>query len=210
LADGFDRNLCYVFGCAATRKGALIDAGIPLDEVFTALKAHRLRPVALLVTHSHGDHLSEGIEFVRRSGATVYAFDAEVRARLASPPFQLLRDGDQIEIGAERLEAIHTPGHSPDSACFRSGRALFTGDTLFVGRTGRTISANSSNAQLYRSIERLKQLDPETTIYPGHDYGPTRTSTLAREMQENPFLQAESEEAFVEVMERYEASRRRT
>jgi hydroxyacylglutathione hydrolase len=209
LSGGFDRNLCYVFGCPATGEGALIDAGIRLDEVFAAFDAHGLRPVALVLTHAHGDHLSEGIEFVRRSGVTVHAFDPGVRGRLGSPAFRLLEDGDEVRIGSERLEALRTPGHSPDSACFRSGLVLFTGDTLFVGRTGRTIGPGSSVADLYRSAERLKQLDPRTTLYPGHDYGHTPTSTLAREMAENPFLRAGSEAEFIQVMERYEQGRRR-
>ena len=210
LAGGFDRNLCYVFGCERTREGALIDAGIRLDDVFGAFERRGLRPVALLVTHSHGDHLSEGIDFVRRAGTAVYAFDPDVRGRLGGPRFHLLRDGEELRLGEQRLEVLHTPGHSPDSACFRSGRILFTGDTLFVGRTGRTIGANSSTRDLYRSVERLKRLDPETLVYPGHDYGSTPTTTLGRELRENPFLQAADEEDFVSVMERYEQNRRRT
>lgn len=209
LSDGFDRNLCYVFGCARTGEAALVDAGVRLDQVFATFAAHGLRPVALLVTHSHGDHLSEGLEFVRRSGARVYAFDAQVEGRLGGPPFQRLADGDELRIGEERLEVLHTPGHSPDSVCFRAERALFTGDTLFVGRTGRTVGERSSTTDLYRSVVRLKQLPPETVVYPGHDYGPTPTSTIERELADNPFLQAGTEEEFVRVMERYEQSRRR-
>jgi hydroxyacylglutathione hydrolase len=209
LSGGFDKNLCYVVGCAVTRQGALIDAGTPLDEVFEALARHRLSAVALLVTHSHGDHLSEATEFVRRTGARVFAFDGGVRGRLGRPEFEQLRDGTEIPVGHLQFETLHTPGHSPDSVCYRSGRLLFTGDTLFVGRTGRTVGSTSSTRDLYRSVERLKRLDPQTIVYPGHDYGSTPSTTLAREMVDNPFLQASSEEEFVRTMERYEASRRR-
>lgn len=209
LAGGFDRNLCYVFGCSETGEGALVDAGIRLDDVLAAFEAARLCPASLLVTHSHGDHLSEGPEFVRRTGARVFAFDPDVRGRLGAPDFHLLRDGEHLAVGREPIEVLHTPGHSPDSACFRSGRILFTGDTLFVGRTGRTVAARSSIRDLYRSIQRIKRLDPETRIHPGHDYGPQPTTTLARELTDNPFLAASDEEEFVRVMERYEQSRRR-
>ncbi|MFN2432537.1 MAG: MBL fold metallo-hydrolase [Gemmatimonadota bacterium] len=209
LAGGFDRNLCYVLGCARSGEGALVDAGVPLEGVFAAFERHGLRPVALLVTHSHGDHLSEGTEFVRRSGAVVYAFDREVEARLGGPRFVALSDGDAIPLGEERIEALHTPGHSPDSACFHVRDSLFTGDTLFVGRTGRTVAPRSSVTHLFRSVERLKRLDPDTTILPGHDYGPTATSTLRREMESNLFLRAETEEEFIRVMESYERERRR-
>jgi hydroxyacylglutathione hydrolase len=209
LANGFDKNLCYVFGCSETRQAALIDAGIRLEAVEAALGELGLEPVALVVTHSHGDHLSEAPDVLRHWPLTVHAFDPGVRSRLGNPAFRLLQDGDEIVVGGERLEALHTPGHSPDSACFRSGGLLFTGDTLFVGRTGRTVGATSSIADLYRSILRLKQLAPQTTLLPGHDYGPTPSSTLARELAQNPFLQADSEEAFVRVMEGYEKRRRR-
>jgi hydroxyacylglutathione hydrolase len=210
LSDGFDRNLCYVFGCPETSAGALVDAGVRLGDVFAAFDRRGLRPVALLVTHSHGDHLSEATEFVRRSGARVYAFDPDVRARLGGPAFRRLGDGDEIRVGNQRVIALHTPGHSPDSVCFLAGRILFSGDTLFVGRTGRTVGGESSTADLYRSVQRLKRLDPSTTIHPGHDYGPSPTTTIARELETNPWLRAASEEEFVKVMESYERERRKS
>jgi glyoxylase-like metal-dependent hydrolase (beta-lactamase superfamily II) len=209
LGNGFDRNLCYVFGCPLTGEGALIDAGIRAERVLEAFEARGLRPTALLLTHAHGDHLSEAPEFLRRTRARVYAFDPDVRGRLAGAEVQRLSDGEEIRVGEERLRALHTPGHSPDSACFLSGDILFTGDTLFVGRTGRTLGPGASTRELYRSVARLKGLPSRTILYPGHDYGDSPTSTLERELARNPFLQAGSEEEFVRVMERYERDRRR-
>ncbi|MBA2564650.1 MAG: MBL fold metallo-hydrolase [Gemmatimonadetes bacterium] len=209
VAGGFDRNLSYVFGCPATGTGALVDAGIRLDDVLAAFAETGLRPEILLVTHSHGDHLSEAAEFLRHTSARVFAFDEGVGARLGIRSFTPLADGSSIDVGHERVEALHTPGHSPDSACFRWDRILFSGDTLFVGRTGRTVSPGSSTRRLYASVQRLKDLDPATVLHPGHDYGATPTSTLADELLANPFLQAPSEDEFVRTMERYEASRRR-
>jgi glyoxylase-like metal-dependent hydrolase (beta-lactamase superfamily II) len=209
LGNGFDKNLCYVFGCPKTGEGALIDAGIRADRVLAAFAELGLRPVALLITHAHGDHLSEAPEFLRRTAARVYAFDPAVRGRLSGADVRLLADGDEIAIGEERLVTLHTPGHSPDSVCFEAGGILFTGDTLFVGRTGRTLGPGASTRELFHSVRRLKQLPTETVIHPGHDYGSSPTSTLARELTENPFLQAETEDDFVSVMERYERERRR-
>ncbi len=209
LGNGFDKNLCYVFGCPKSGEGALIDAGIRADRVFAAFAERRLRPVALLITHAHGDHLSEAPEFLRRTAARVHAFDPGVRGRLSGADVRLLADGDEIAIGEQRLVTLHTPGHSPDSVCFHAGGLLFTGDTLFVGRTGRTLGPGASTRELFYSVRRLKQLPPETVIQPGHDYGSSPTSTLARELTENPFLQAETEDDFVRVMERYERDRRR-
>ncbi len=210
LGNGFDRNLCYVFGCPLTGEGALIDAGIRTERLLAAFAARGLRPTALLLTHTHGDHLSEAPEFLRRTGARVYAFDPDLLARLPGADVHILSDGEEIRIGEVPLQALHTPGHSPDSACFRSGTILFTGDTLFVGRTGRTLGPGASTRELHRSVARLKRLPPDTLIHPGHDYGSELTSTLERQLAENPFLQARSEEEFVRVMERFERDRRRS
>lgn len=210
LAGGFDRNLCYVVGCPRTRDGVLIDAGIRVDDVLEAFAGLGVRPVALAITHGHGDHLSEGTEFVRRTGVSVHAYDPHLRARLGASRFAQLADGDALEVGEVALVALHTPGHSPDSMCFHVGGLLFSGDTLFVGRTGRTISGDSSVRDLFRSVQRLKGLDPATVVHPGHDYGSSRTTTIGRELRENAFLQVESEEEFVRVMERFESERRRT
>jgi glyoxylase-like metal-dependent hydrolase (beta-lactamase superfamily II) len=210
LGNGFDRNLCYVFGCSLTGEGALIDAGIRTERVLAVFEARGLRPTALLLTHSHGDHLSEAPEFLRRTRARVYSFDPDVRKRLAEADVYPLSDGAELRVGEERLEVLHTPGHSPDSCCFRCGDVLFTGDTLFVGRTGRTLGPGASTRELYRSVARLKKLPPHTVLYPGHDYGDAPTSTLGRELGLNAFLKAGTEEEFVRVMEEYERNRRRS
>lgn len=211
LGNGFDRNLCYVLGCPETGEGALVDAGIRADRVVESFEARGLRPAALLVTHGHGDHLSEGTDFVRRTGAEVHAFEPSVAARIGARRFDALSDGDVLSVGRLRLRALHTPGHSPDSACFlcEDHGLLFTGDTLFVGRTGRTLGPGASTRELYRSVERLRRLDPDTVVLPGHDYGASPTSTIGRELETNTFLRAVSEEEFVRVMEDFERERRR-
>jgi glyoxylase-like metal-dependent hydrolase (beta-lactamase superfamily II) len=212
LGNGFDRNLCYVLGCRETGEGALVDAGIRTDRVPEVFEARGLSPRVLLVTHGHGDHLSEGTDFVRRTGAEVHAFEPSVAARIGARRFHPLTDGAVVQLGRLRLEALHTPGHSPDSGCFLCAEAglVFTGDTLFVGRTGRTLGPGASTRELFRSVERLRRLPPETLVLPGHDYGPSPTTTIGREIETNAFLRAGSEEEFVKVMEDFERERRRS
>jgi glyoxylase-like metal-dependent hydrolase (beta-lactamase superfamily II) len=100
-----------------------------------------------------------------------------------------LRDGDVLKLGDARVEVIHTPGHTPGSVCFLVEGNLFTGDTLFVGAAGRTDLTGGSLDDLLRSIsERLIVLPDDTVIWPGHDYGQTPSSTIAREKAENVYI----------------------
>jgi glyoxylase-like metal-dependent hydrolase (beta-lactamase superfamily II) len=92
-------------------------------------------------------------------------------------------------VGTLNIRVIHTPGHTPGSVCFFVNGNLFTGDTLFVGAVGRTDLTGGSLDTLLESLEkRLITLPGETVIWPGHDYGDAPTSTIAREMEENPYI----------------------
>ncbi len=93
----------------------------------------------------------------------------------------VLHDGDIIQIGdTVRLEVLHTPGHSPGGVCYYGDGKLFTGDTLFVGDSGRTDLPYGHRPTLGASIRRLMQLPEDTVVMPGHNYGPAPTSTLGQ------------------------------
>ena len=117
--------------------------------------------------------------------AMLAVFNAE-----ASPPADiLLKDGDKIEFGNKSVEVIHTPGHSPGGICLYWPGYVITGDTLFVGGVGRTDLPGGSTEVLRSSIHnRLLTLPEDTIVLPGHNYGITPTSTIAREKVENVFL----------------------
>ncbi|MBW1990455.1 MAG: MBL fold metallo-hydrolase [Deltaproteobacteria bacterium] len=114
---------------------------------------------------------------------------SKVLGGAASPrPDRLLADGDALDFGKQTLTVLHTPGHTPGGICLYTPGHVFTGDTLFVGSVGRTDLPGGSTATLLSSIRRkLYTLPPETIVWPGHHYGRTPTSTIAREMAENPF-----------------------
>ena len=101
----------------------------------------------------------------------------------------VLKDHDQISVGTLKIEVIHTPGHTPGSVCFKMGKNLFSGDTLFVGNAGRTDLPGGDIHMLINSIHsRLTTLPDDTILYPGHDYGPTPVSTIGREKKENLYI----------------------
>jgi glyoxylase-like metal-dependent hydrolase (beta-lactamase superfamily II) len=107
----------------------------------------------------------------------------------ASPPAdKTVKDGDIITIGEEEITVIHTPGHTPGGICLFNGGDLITGDTLFVGAIGRTDFPGGSYDELIAAIKnKLLVLPGETTVWPGHGYGGSR-STLAEEAKSNPYL----------------------
>ena len=105
-------------------------------------------------------------------------------------PDVLLEDKDIIKVGETSLEVIHTPGHTPGGVCLYTGNNLFTGDTVFVGSAGRTDLPGGNRSRLQKSIEtRICSLPGDTIIWPGHDYGPRPSSTIALEKRSNPFMQ---------------------
>jgi glyoxylase-like metal-dependent hydrolase (beta-lactamase superfamily II) len=108
------------------------------------------------------------------------------------------------------LTILHTPGHYPDSICFwnKKDNCVFTGDTMFVGRTGRTIGAKSNISHLYTSIyDELLKLPPQTIIYSGHHYGFKKIITLKENVRLSSFFQCNSESEFIQVMKQYEKNR---
>ena len=101
----------------------------------------------------------------------------------------MLKDNEVLKVGNLKIKVIHTPGHTPGSACFLVNGNLFTGDTLFVGDVGRSDLAGGSFETLLKSIkEKIITLPKNTKIWPGHDYGEMPSSTLAWEMKENPYI----------------------
>ena len=202
---GFDNNFTYLFSDGDSPEAAIVDASVPLNSLKSTIDKNSLTPSKLLVTHTHFDHTAHLDEYI-----SAYP-KAEVCAMESSNRWEnekSLSDGDTFHVGGLNIKAIHTPGHTQDSTCFHVKDALFSGDTIFVGRTGRTIGAGSNARQLYRSLsKKLLNLNGETKIYPGHDYGYVKNIPLKENIEMSPLLQATDEEDFVKRMEEYERSR---
>jgi glyoxylase-like metal-dependent hydrolase (beta-lactamase superfamily II) len=114
----------------------------------------------------------------------------------------VVSDEDTIEIGSIRLRVLYTPGHSKDSICLLlDDQFILTGDTLFVGTCGRVDLQGSNAQEMYYSLfEKLAKLDEKLILYPGHNYGPTSTSTIGHEKKTNSVLQPRSKQEFLELM----------
>ena len=199
---------------------SIIDPGPILDEQTSAIvKGLEGETVEnILVTHTHRDHSPGVTPLKKKVGGNVHGAiprETPTTTRTAESiqydfaPDNVLRNGTIVQGDGWTLKAIHTPGHYYDSICYQLDSVLFTGDTLFVGRTGRVISANSSIADLYDSVyNKLLTLRDLTRIYPGHDYGEKPTITLEENVKISPLLQAKNLEDFKCRMDDYENNRK--
>jgi glyoxylase-like metal-dependent hydrolase (beta-lactamase superfamily II) len=193
----------YIVNCEETGEAVVIDPGGEDDRIIDYCESSRLKVRYLIATHGHPDHVcgNGGLQKAFSAKIVMHAADAdffwqpqtrEYFSMLGLPespePDLLVNDGDFIAFGRERLEVIHTPGHSPGGISLYSAPHCFTGDTLFAGGVGRTDFPGGSSRDLLQSIRtRLLTLPPETIVWPGHGYGGLQ-STIGEEARGNPFL----------------------
>ena len=132
-------------------------------------------------THFHADFVSGHLDLAKETGATI------VYGPTAQPAFDayVAHDGESFKLGNIHMVVLHTPGHTPGGICLYAEGQLFTGDTLFVGDSGRTDLPGGHRPTLGASIRRLMELPEETIVWPGHDYGPTASSTIGWEKRHN-------------------------
>jgi glyoxylase-like metal-dependent hydrolase (beta-lactamase superfamily II) len=179
-----------------------------LEQVAAFVRQHGLRLHHILETHAHADHLSGAQALKRQLGGSVTIGEHITRVQAVfkrifglpdsfrtdgSQFDQLLADGAQLELGGLRIEALHTPGHTPACLSYRVGDAVFTGDALFIEDygTGRCDFPSGSAEALYESIhDKLYRLPDATRVFVGHDYMPggrplRSETTIGRSKREN-------------------------
>jgi glyoxylase-like metal-dependent hydrolase (beta-lactamase superfamily II) len=203
---GYDDNITYLVTCLRTRNQFLMDASVPLKQILPFVSKKGL--IVLFITHSHGDHTAYMDEYVDAFPNLVVMIYKDSVDKIQTTLKRPVKHGDIVTVGQLSLEVFHTPGHYPDSVCYLLDGILFTGDTLFVGRTGRTVSNGSDTRHLYQSVYNIiLDLPGHTVIYPGHDYGPKMTISIDENIAISPLLQAEDEDDFVQRMADYEVER---
>src|SRR3954469_5243950 len=211
----------YLIGDEQTGAAAVVDPQRDIEQYIAFAAEHGLRIEHVVLTHLHADFIAGHLELRDRVGARIY-LGAQAKAENAFTP---LADGDRIELGRVRLQAIETPGHTPESISIgvydrdrseREPHAVLTGDTLFVGDVGRPDlraalgwSAVDLGGLLYESLRaKLMTLPDASLVYPAHGAGSLcgkalsreTVSTIGEQRRVNYALQPMSEREFVDLV----------
>ena len=194
---------CFIVRSKDSGKALIVDPGEEADRLLRAVADLEIEKVeAILVTHTHFDHVGAVAPVAQATGAPVYCpeLEREVLANVMDyvpwpgfGPFEsyeadhTVAGGETLDLAGMKLEVLFTPGHSPGHVTYaiRDERALFSGDVLFQGSVGRVDLPGGDWPTLLSSIQSLvDQFEPETVVYPGH----MGITTLEQERATNPFL----------------------
>ena len=189
-------NFTYLVAEAEGGDAVVIDPSYGIDPVLERIDDRHVKVRYILNTHSHQDHCAGNQEVRDRTGAKVVAH------RVAPLQQDLsVEDGDEFTSGRLKFRVVHTPGHTKDSVLYLFEGQVATGDTLFVGECGRTDLPGGDPSEMYDSLmHRVLELEDALVVLPGHDYGPTPTSTIGREREENYTLQPRTREEFLRFL----------
>ena len=170
---GFDNNFFYIL---ISEKAAVVIDCFSAQMALDYLNQYQINLKYIISTHNHFDHIAANEELAIKTKAKKLLFQTNTCDIPVS-------DQEILNFGNSTLKFIHTPGHTPDSMCVLvNEKCLFTGDTLFVGALGR-IFYEGGEIDQKESLKKIFNLNPQITIYPGHDYGETETSIIAEQKQ---------------------------
>jgi len=208
----------YLIGDEACGEAVVIDPQRDVDQYVRFALEHQLTIRHVVLTHLHADFIAGHLELNALTGADIYLG----RAASAEYPFTPLGTGDNITLGALRLEALETPGHTPESICLLvfdgtndQPAAILTGDTLFVGDVGRpdlraALGWNAADlgSLLYDSLQKLLALPDHSLVYPAHGAGSLcgkalsreTVSTIGEQRRVNYALQPMSKSTFIDLV----------
>ncbi len=196
----FDVNTYIVYNENA-EEAIIIDPAINLALINAFIEEKNLKPIAILLTHGHIDHIADTLPLKEKYGIDIYAHKIENEMLMRSEynlaghfgygdlhfsADHLFRDNDVLTIGPFSFTVLHTPGHTKGGVCFLTGDIMFTGDTLFYGSMGRTDLYGGSDEQMRSSLYRLSQYGDHIVVHPGHG----SSTTIGDEKKLNSFIKS--------------------
>lgn len=195
---------CYFLINDELKEVVIIDPGDNADRIKAYIARQNLKPVAVLLTHGHFDHMMAAEALKSAYQISVYACEKEkvllnsasknlsngfIRANYTMDADIYCKEGDELRLAGCMIKVLETPGHTPGGCCYyiASENIVFTGDTLFCLSIGRTDFEGGSFPEICKSIqEKLFVLPEETICYPGHGEG----TSIKHEKRRNPYVRA--------------------
>ena len=198
LFDSQSSTYTYLISSGQGREALIIDPVIEnVAEYINVLKELDLKLVKVIDTHIHADHVTGASKLKDITKCSTIMGDhtpaesVEIR----------VKDDEYINLDNIKIRAMYTPGHTSDSYSFLMNNYLFSGDTLLINGTGRTDFQNGNAKDSYNSIfNKLLKLPEETLLYPAHDYKNEKVSTIGKEKKQNPRLQVNSVNQYIDIM----------
>ena len=202
LFDTKSSTYTYLISSGKGREALIIDPVLEnVNDYIKLLKELDLKLVKVIDTHIHADHVTGASKLKNITkcstimGENTPADSVEIK----------VKDDEYIDLEDIKIKAIYTPGHTSDSYSFLMKNHLFSGDTLLINGTGRTDFQNGNAKDSYNSIfNKLLKLPEETLLYPAHDYKGEKVSTIGKEKKQNPRLQVNSVDEYIDIMNNLE------
>ena len=205
---GYDKNLSYLIWCDSTKSASIVDPAVEIDNIISEINKNNLTLKSLFITHSHHDHILYLNHFIKKYPSVIIYIN--INSEFKHPNIKGVKNNQKVQIGNSTIQCIGTPGHFYDSMCFwnKKSKILFTGDTVFVGRTGRVVSHRSNIEDLYNSIYKIiLKLPFNTIIYPGHNYGFKKHISIKDNISTSNFFKSKNLKEFINTMEKFEKNR---
>jgi glyoxylase-like metal-dependent hydrolase (beta-lactamase superfamily II) len=180
-------NFSYFLADEKTKEAAIIDCGFEEEKLISLAKENDFIIKKILLTHAHYDHCQRVPALLEETNAELFLGEKEPFSFNTAKKI-LVKEGDEISLGSLKIKVIDTPGHTQGGVSYIMEDKLFTGDTLFIENVGRTDLQGGNLEILKESLEKIKSLPEDLTIYPGHDYGPVPSRKLKEEKEKNRFL----------------------
>ena len=197
---GMVETNCYFVYDEDTKEAVVVDPA--KNGIYGTLTANGIKPVAILLTHGHFDHIMGVHELTREAGAKVYVLkeeealckdadlnaSAQIRRPYTIEPDEYLADGQELELVGHTFKVYATPGHTAGSCCYYipSENWIISGDTIFRGSIGRSDLPTGDEATILKSVNAIldsEDFNEDTKIYPGHG----DSTTVGFERKYNPF-----------------------
>lgn len=193
------KNYSYLIVDEYTRKASLIDPAWELDKYVRVLSEKDLDLTAILLTHSHFDHVNMVAPLVQMYSAEVFMSSDEINfSRFRCKNLNSVSDCDAVTIGHTSIECHLTPGHTPGSLCFKLSDSVFTGDTVFIEGCGICHAEGGDPYSMFRTFQMLKkEISPELHVYPGHSFGLEPGLRFAALREQNIYFQIDRQDLFV-------------